>query len=381
MLNFHDSGMAALMRKLSHAVASKGAAFDGDDYEDLSAELEYSFAIEYQGPPVGYEIPHAFPIDISQIPTAAPVSSSTLLHNLSLPIIQPIAKSSQNKNPRIESKLGDEARTVLSSNEEKGVSTLSDGVGSSGELGSESLEGELELADDGREGVGFQSYMSPGSSESCLSSRSLSSEVFSGKEEDGVDEIVPHHVKRPSIVTFRDPGSNDIVVQEIEFTASDREESVEVRPRAERNGKKGSCYRCGKGNKFTEKEVCIVCGAKYCFDCVLKAMGSMPEGRKCVTCIHYGIDESRRGSIGKSSRMLKRLLTKSQVEVIMKAEKSCQANQLPGNLVFVNDQPLTSEELARLQGCRNPPKKLKPGYYWYDNVSGFWGKVKFELSS
>jgi hypothetical protein len=78
--------------------------------------------------------------------------------------------------------------------------------------------------------------------------------------------------------------------------------------------------------------------------------------------------------------MLKRLLTKSQVEVIMKAEKSCQANQLPGNLVFVNDQPLTSEELAKLQGCRNPPKKLKPGYYWYDNVSGFWGKVKFELS-
>lgn len=368
------------MRKLSHAVASKGDTFDGDDYEDLSAELEYSFATEYRGPPVGYEIPHAFPIDIRQIPTAAPVSSSTLLHNLSLPIIQPIAKSSQYKKPRIESKLGDEARTVVSSNEEKGVSTLSDGVGSSGQLGSESLEGGLELADDGSKGEGFQSYMSPGSSESGLSSRSLSSEVFSGKEEDGADEIVPHHVKRPSTVTFRDPDSNDIVVQEIEFTASDGE-SVQVRPRAERNGKKGSCYRCGKGNKFTEKEVCIVCGAKYCCDCVLRAMGSMPEGRKCVTCIQFGIDESRRGSIGKSSRMLKRLLTKSQVEVIMKAEISCQANQLSGNLVFVNDQPLEQEELARLQGCRNPPKKLKPGSYWYDNVSGFWGKVKFELSS
>ena len=50
-----------------------------------------------QGPPVGYEIPRAFPIDIDQIPTAAPVSSASLLHNLSLPIIQPIAKSNQSK--------------------------------------------------------------------------------------------------------------------------------------------------------------------------------------------------------------------------------------------------------------------------------------------
>ncbi|KAM5549063.1 extra-large guanine nucleotide-binding protein 1-like [Rosa sericea] len=356
---------AAVMRKLSAALASKGADFDVESYEDLSAELEYSFAVEYQGPPVGYEIPHAFPIDIHRIPTAAPVSSASLLHNLSLPIIQPIAKSSQSKKARGESKLGDEAKAVLDSGEEKGVCSE---VGSSGELGCGKLEGEVELGEDGGEGDW-------GSTESGLSSRRVSSEVFSGREEAGVDEIVPHHVKRPSTVTFRDPDSNDIVVQEVEFNASDGDESLQVRPRVERNGKKGSCYRCGRGNKFTEKEVCIVCGAKYCFDCVLRAMGSMPEGRKCVTCIRFGIDESRRGSIGKSSRMLWRLLTKAQVEVVMKAEISCQANQLPGNLVFVNDEPLTQEELSRLQGCRNPPKNLKPGSYWYDNVSGFWGKV------
>ncbi|XP_062019223.1 extra-large guanine nucleotide-binding protein 1-like [Rosa rugosa] len=356
---------AAVMRKLSAALASKGADFDVESYEDLSAELEYSFAVEYQGPPVGYEIPHAFPIDIHRIPTAAPVSSPALLHNLSLPIIQPIAKSSQSRKVRVESKLGDEVKAVLDSGEEKGVCSE---VGSSGELGCGKLEGEVELGEDGGEGDW-------GSTDSGLSSRSVSSEVFSGREEAGVDEIVPHHVKRPSTVTFRDPDSNDIVVQEAEFNASDGDESLQVRPRVERNGKKGSCYRCGRGNKFTEKEVCIVCGAKYCFDCVLRAMGSMPEGRKCVTCIRFGIDESRRGSIGKSSRMLWRLLTKAQVEVVMKAEISCQANQLPGNLVFVNDEPLTQEELSRLQGCRNPPKNLKPGSYWYDNVSGFWGKV------
>ncbi|KAL6211610.1 hypothetical protein ACLB2K_016833 [Fragaria x ananassa] len=338
---------AEVMRKVMNAVvSSKGDAFD---VEDLSAELEYSFSVEYQGPSVDYEIPRAFPVDIDHIPTAAPVSSACLLQNLSLPIIQPIVKS----KGRLECKLGDEAKVNVDLKREKGVCNE---AGSSGELAGDGGEGDW------------------GSSESGLSSRSVSSEVFSGREEVGVDEIVPHHVKRPSIVTFRDPDSNDVVVEVEEFNASDGEESVEVRPRVERNGKKGSCYRCGKGNKFTEKEVCIVCGAKYCCECVLRAMGAMPEGRKCVTCTRYKIEESRRGSIGKCSRMLRWLLGKALADTVMKAEISCQANQLPGDLVFVNGESLTQEELARLQGCRNPPKKLKPGAYWYDNVSGFWGK-------
>ncbi|KAJ4713877.1 Extra-large guanine nucleotide-binding protein like [Melia azedarach] len=186
-------------------------------------------------------------------------------------------------------------------------------------------------------------------------------------------------VGRGSAVVFRDIASESD--DEDDFGEAISQEEPRVTQRAKKGletrgkrGKRGSCHRCLKGSRFTEKEACIVCDAKYCSNCVLRAMGSMPEGRKCVSCIGYPIDETKRGSLGTSSRMLKRKLTRSEVKQIMKTEKLCVVNQLPAGCVCVNGKALCRRELVTLQTCPNPPRKLKRGNYWYDEVTGLWGK-------
>lgn len=336
-----QSFMASLLKKLRPGVVPA----IHDDSGDFS--YEYSFAEEYKGPPIRYSIPEAPPFNLDKIPLA-PLAPSPPLDHSSLPIIQPFRKTNASStNPKLP------------------IVPLPD------------LEVEQE--------TGFHVFIPSNSdttqSGSTSSFSPVSCEIVPCMEDDCENiPATPRHVRRPSAVTFREPQSNDMVDDE-EFVDSQgggfmASAKNNVRPRAVREGKKGTCYRCLRGNRLTEREVCIVCSAKYCRSCVIRAMGSMPEGRKCVTCIGYGIDESKRGKLGKFSRMLKKLLSEFEVKQIREAEKFCEANQIPAENVRVNAEPLDWDQLMLLLSCPNPPKGLKPGFYWYDKASGFWGKVK-----
>ncbi|KAH9626310.1 hypothetical protein KSS87_012854 [Heliosperma pusillum] len=400
--------------------------------EVVEVSLEYGFAMEYDGPPVGYDIPRAVPINVESIPIASIVTQMPFSDSISLPVIQPVLASDKfskdigvtivgsdtNVSPTsvIEFEKQEELASVsVSPNGKPDLCSLvtfddlnggcesgnwSGLINSSAELGSSSISHEHS-----RDLGGVDASLCPSeycesfhklqhlsevseasvatahcldnldslhlnrSSNSVLSADYLSSSVSSFRT--GEYNSMPHvDVNRPA-VTFCDFDSYDETSEELIY-----EEAGRPRPKKEAPArpKKGACYRCLKGNRFTEKEACIVCNAKYCNNCILRAMGSMPEGRKCVTCIGYSIDESRRASLGKCSRMLKRLLNDLETRQIMKAEKLCDVNQLPPEYICVNGKPLCHEELLLLRTCLNPPKSLNPGNYWYDKVSGLWGK-------
>ncbi|KVI01956.1 G protein alpha subunit, helical insertion [Cynara cardunculus var. scolymus] len=340
--------MGSIIRSIFPIRSSKE---DDDEYN-----VEYSFAIEYTGPPVSYDIPRAVPVDVVSIPLASVVSVSSS-GDLSLPIIHPVVK----RDPKLvlseinESRLGSDligADAHSPSSPEGDRSSISLGFSDSHENSQ-----EFSMSSDGDR---LDNY--------CHEIV----ELYDASEENRPHEVFSSYDNRTQIVTFNEPESDAMVQEESSF--DDPGMVIQERPHASSHVKKGLCHRCLKGNWFTFKEFCIVCDAKYCSNCVLRVMGSMPEGRKCITCIGYPIDESKREHLGKCSKVLKQLLSDFQVKQIMKFEESCHINQLPYWLLTVNGKQLSLEEAVQLRTCAYPPKSLRPGSYWYDKLSGFWGK-------
>nr|CAB3469238.1 unnamed protein product [Digitaria exilis] len=323
------------------------AAAAGADWEDLvrrmfppgtaipdpPANLDYSIALEYDGPPVSYELPRIDPV---HIPTADPVSGPLGLATAAVPVAPVVGHARRANPPPQPPRVAPVQRPQQPSAPQANSATPA-------------RDEEEEYSDD------------DGSSRSAKSSHSQ------GQHKAAARSAAPGG-RRAQVVTF------GVAEDSNKYDSKEFDEVSEQYVAVTRTEKKGkTCHRCKK-SKWESKEACIVCDARYCSHCLLRAMGSMPEGRKCVTCIGQPIDESKRSKLGKGSRILSRLLSPLEVKQILKVEKECQANQLRPEQLIVNGFPLHDEEMEDLLGCQRPPGNLKPGRYWYDKESGLWGK-------
>uniref|UniRef100_A0A1D1XQY0 Guanine nucleotide-binding protein alpha-2 subunit n=1 Tax=Anthurium amnicola TaxID=1678845 RepID=A0A1D1XQY0_9ARAE len=294
-------------------------------------QLDYSIAMEYDGPSIHYDIPRIDPVDPQSL--AAPPSSS--------PALSAADASAPPRGSRFSRRQSRSSQSPTGSARSSSVATPS------------------------------QRHEPAGSEGEEASSPRASSAVNQSPPSVSPRAPVVPDGRKAVVVTFNTVEESERDEEEVSEAMSWSGAGPSGRTKER---KRGVCCRCGKGNILKEREACLVCDARYCSNCVLKAMGSMPEGRKCVSCIGRPIDEVKRSSLGKSSRMLCRLCSPLEVRQIMKAEKECPANQLRPEQLVVNGRPLRQEELDEILGCPNPPPRLKPGRYWYDKDSGLWGR-------
>ncbi|KAG0512412.1 hypothetical protein BDA96_10G010700 [Sorghum bicolor] len=320
----------------------------GTTIPEAPPNLDYSIALEYDGPDVSYELPRIDPVCLPAIPTAEPVSGPLGLGLGSggvvpvAPVIGPAAARARD-NPPAASRAGSAA-----AHRAPQAQPAARARRESSPSGGSAARDEDGCSDDDEE--------EDGGSRPPRSSRPAALEG-----------------RRAQVVTFGEPEDSRYESNDFDAASADQQYVAVTRPAVERKGKRTCCHRCGK-SKWESKESCIVCDARYCGHCLLRAMGSMPEGRKCVTCIGQPIDEAKRSKLGKGSRVLARLLSPLEVRQILRVEKECQANQLRPEQLVVNGFPLHDEEMADLLSCQRPPGNLKPGRYWYDKESGLWGK-------
>ncbi|XP_010261594.1 PREDICTED: extra-large guanine nucleotide-binding protein 3 [Nelumbo nucifera] len=301
-------------------------------------DLDYSIAIEYKGPPVAYEVPRVETVDVNYPTISIASVAEDLLASQRLDVcaVSPVVEPIPLPVSRIVAVTGSPVQSPRVSGSSESVISV---------LQNPEFSSVSPSASPGSPGSAHQPPSNP-------------------------PKKVATEVKRVPIVTFNTIDKSERLNGEAEKRIFPQYVGVSKK---EKKKRKRVCFRCGKG-KWESKESCLVCDARYCSNCVLRAMGSMPEGRKCVSCIGQPIDESKRLKLGKCSRVLSRLLSPLEVKQIIKAEKECPANQLRPEQIIVNGVPLRPEEMAELLGCPLPPRKLKPGRYWYDKESGLWGK-------